>query len=173
MHTQREAALFINVTWDSMAICPARFSNFIQRHHQPFPTCQDSAEQRSLSPWQTAACICADFLSVCATGCMQRSEGKFSSWSSPSTLFQKGSLCSFPQAPWDSPICTSTSLQQCWDSSCSHYASGFYMNYWDLNSSCLHGKLFGPPHQPFLPHSQPLILQTSVYVTLCPELCLL
>lgn len=80
---------------------------------------------------------------------MSRSEGKFSSWSPSSTLFQRGSFCSL--SDWIlrslySPISNSTSLEQGWDPSCSHYTSSFYVDYWDLNSPCLHAKLFGPLH---------------------------
>lgn len=64
--------------------------------------------------------------SVCAVRYKWRSEGKFSSRSPSSTLFQTGSLCSLsdwiPSSPY-SPISNSTSLEQGWDSSCSHYAS--------------------------------------------------
>lgn len=132
-----------------MTIRPTLFSTFTQRCQQFFSTLRDLWDKgpplfcRHLPAFVLTS-------SVCAMGYMWRSEGKFSSRSSSSTLFQRGSFCSLsdwiPSSLY-SPISDSISLEQGWDSSCSHYASIFYVDYWDLNSTpCLHGKLFGPLH---------------------------
>lgn len=81
---------------------------------------------------------------------MWRSEGKFSSRSSSSTLFQRGSLCSL--SDWilrslSSPISNSTSLEQGWDASCSHCTSSFDVDYWST----------APTLEPSLSYLQALI----------------